>query len=67
MYAVTQELLRLADEQAARDRRRAQEARLATEARRRLRQPLRLRAARLLIRLGERLATEPIPTPARSA
>jgi hypothetical protein len=66
MNANTQIRLRLANEQIARDHRAAAEERLADQARRRHRLSLRLRASRQLIQLGERLATEPSLTPARS-
>jgi len=58
--------LRLANDRIAREHRSAAEARLADEARRRHRLPLRLRAARQLIQLGERLESEPALRPARS-
>ena len=58
--------LRLVNDRIAREHRYAAEARLATLARRRQRPTLRLRAARQLIRLGERLAAEPTLRPARS-
>jgi hypothetical protein len=64
--AHTQLRLRLANDRIARDHRFATEMRLADQARRRHRLPLRQRAARQLIQLGERLATEPALTPARS-
>jgi len=66
MNSTTQLRLRLANERIARDHRSAAEERLADQARRRHRLPLRLRASRQLIQLGERLATEPSLTPARS-
>jgi hypothetical protein len=66
MHAHTQLRLRLANERIARDHRSAAEERLADQARRRHRLSLRLRASRRLIQLGERLATEPSLTPARS-
>ena len=66
MNANAQLRLRLANEQIGRDHRQAAEERLADQARRRHRLPLRQRAARQLIQLGERLATEPTLTPARS-
>ncbi|MES2208607.1 MAG: hypothetical protein V4515_00225 [Chloroflexota bacterium] len=58
--------LRLANDRIAREHRYAAEARLANEARRRHRLSLRLRAARQLIELGEKLAAEPALRPARS-
>jgi hypothetical protein len=66
MHASTQLRLRLANDRIARDHRQAAEERLADQARRRHRLPLRQRASRQLIQLGERLATEPTLTPARS-
>ncbi len=66
MHANTQLRLRLANDRIARDHRQAAEERLADQARRRHRLPIRQRAARQLIQLGERLATEPNLTPARS-
>ena len=66
MHAYTQLRLRLANERIARDHRAAAEERLADQARRRHRLSLRQRASRQLIELGERLATEPSLTPARS-
>jgi hypothetical protein len=65
MHAHTQFNLRFANDRIARDHRQAAEERLADQARRRHRLPLRQRAARRLIRLGERLAAEPTLTPAR--
>jgi hypothetical protein len=58
--------LQLANDRIDCDLRHAAEVRLAEEARRRHRLPLRQRAANRLIQLGEWLATEPSPTPARS-
>ena len=58
--------LRLVNDRLAREHRYAAEARLADQARRRHRLPLRLRAARQLIQLGERLEAEPNLRPARS-
>ena len=58
--------LRLVNDRIAREHRHAAEARLADQARRRHRLPLRLRAARQLIQLGERLEAEPTLRPARS-
>jgi hypothetical protein len=66
MHASAELRLRLANERIARDHRHAAWIRLAEEARRRHRPSLRQRAALLLIKAGERLATEPILTPARS-
>jgi len=66
MNAYAQQRLRLANERIARDHRQAAEARLADMARGRHRISLRLRAARQLIELGERLAAEPAMTPVRS-
>jgi len=66
MHANAELRLRLANERIARDHRHAADARLAAEARRRHRRSLRQRAALLLIQAGERLATEPTLTPARS-
>ena len=66
MFANAQIRLRLANEQIARDHRRAAEERLADQARRRHRRSLRQHASRQLIRLGERLAAEPTLTPAGS-
>ena len=66
MFANTQLRLRLANEQIARDHRRAAEERLARLGRRRHRLSLRQHASRRLIQLGERLAAEPNLTPARS-
>ena len=65
MHAHAQFSLRLANDRIARDHRMAAEERLADQARRRHRLPLRQRAARQLIRLGERLAAEPTLTSAR--
>ena len=53
----------LVNDQIARDHRHAADVRLADQARRRHRIPLRLRAARQLIKLGERLAAEPALRP----
>ena len=58
--------LRLVNDRIAREHRYAAEARLADQARRRHRLPLRLRAARQLIQLGERLEAEPKLRPTRS-
>jgi hypothetical protein len=66
MFAAPEDLLQLANDRIARDLRHAAEVRLAEQARRRHRLSLRQRAATRLIQLGERLATEPSPTPARS-
>jgi hypothetical protein len=66
MNANAHERLRLANDRIDRLHRQAAEARLADGARRRHRLPLRQRAARQLIQLGERLAAEPALTPARS-
>ena len=66
MFAAPEHLLQLANERIARDLRHAAEVRLAEQARRRHRLSLRQRAANRLIQLGERLSTEPAPTPARS-
>jgi hypothetical protein len=66
MHAYAELRLRLANERIARDHRYAAEARLADQARRRFRLPLRLRASRRLIQLGERLAAEQALTPTRS-
>ena len=66
MFATADQRLRLANDRIDRLHRQAAEARLAEKARRRLRLPLRQRAARQLIQLGERLAAEPSLTPARS-
>jgi hypothetical protein len=59
--------LRLANERIAQAHRHAADARLAEQARRRHRLPLRLRAARVLIEAGERLAAEPSIASARPA
>ena len=59
--------LREANERIARAHRHAADARLAEQAKRRHRLSLRLRAAALLIQLGERLAAEPTLTSARSS
>ncbi|HSO29559.1 MAG TPA: hypothetical protein VLS28_06625 [Candidatus Sulfomarinibacteraceae bacterium] len=66
MFAAPEHLLQLANDRIDRDLRHAAEVRLAEQARRRHRLTLRQRAAALLIQLGERLATEPAQTPARS-
>ena len=67
MFAHTSLRLREANERIARAHRHAADARLAEQATRRHRLSLRLRAAALLIQLGERLATEPNLTSARSS
>ena len=58
--------LRLVNDRIAREHRYAAEARLADQALRRHRLPLRLRAARQLIQLGEWLESEPALRPART-
>ncbi|MBI2763827.1 MAG: hypothetical protein HYX54_08785 [Chloroflexi bacterium] len=57
--------LRLANDRIAHEHRYAAASRLADQARRRHRPSLRLRAARQLIRLGERLGAEPTLRTAR--
>ena len=66
MFAPADQRLRLANDRIDRMHRNAAEARLADQARHRHRPSLRQHAARQLIQLGERLATEPSLTPARS-
>ena len=66
MFTHADQRLRLANDRIDRLHRQAAEARLADKARQRLRLPLRQRAARRLIQLGERLAAEPALTPVRS-
>jgi hypothetical protein len=66
MHAHADARLRLANDWIAREIREAAQARLAEQARQRDRLPLRLRAGRQLIKLGQRLAAEPTLTLARS-
>ncbi|MEO8208711.1 MAG: hypothetical protein ABI598_06720 [Chloroflexota bacterium] len=65
MHADPNQILELANDRIARDMRHAALLRAAHAARGRSRLSLRQGAARLLIQLGERLATEPILTPVR--
>ena len=66
MHPHSESMLRIARERIAHDLKHADQLRVAREARRQHRISLRLRAARQLIQLGERLAAEPSFRPARS-
>ena len=66
MHANAQLRLRMANERLARDHRQAADERLAEEARHRHRFSLRRRVGHLIIRIGERLASERSFEPARA-
>ena len=66
MHPQSELILGVARERIAHDLKHADQLRIVREARKRHRISLRLRAARQLIQLGERLAAEPAFRPVRS-